>query len=77
MKIALLSGAYKNAGDFLIVRRCKELLQAVIPNCEITEFARNKNLEDKIDAINKMDVLVLGGSGICQKPLSWHYSVGK
>lgn len=35
MNIALLSGAYKNAGDFLIERRMMELLQYVFHEATI------------------------------------------
>lgn len=30
MKIAFMSGGYKNAGDFLIDHRCKQLLKKFI-----------------------------------------------
>ena len=35
-RFSLLSGAYINAGDFLIVDRTKKLLRYVYPDCEIT-----------------------------------------
>lgn len=44
MKFSLLSGAYKNAGDFLIENRTKQLLNYVYPNCEINTYFRNKEL---------------------------------
>ncbi|MEG1256985.1 polysaccharide pyruvyl transferase family protein [Clostridium sp.] len=61
MKIALLSGAYKNAGDFLIVKRSKELLTKVYPESIITEYERRKDLTPVLDEINQSDVLVLAG----------------
>ncbi len=61
MKIALLSGAYKNAGDYLIEQRCKELLQANIEGCMIQEYKRNIALDDMLDEINQYDAIVLAG----------------
>lgn len=61
MKIALLSGAYKNAGDFLIVKRSKDLLKYVYPECSITEFERRKSLLPYLDEINRHDILILAG----------------
>lgn len=34
-KFYVLSGAKKNAGDYLITNRCVELLKEVYPECEI------------------------------------------
>lgn len=61
MNVALLSGAYKNAGDYLIVHRCEALIKHIFPGCTITEYERRKSLDDKINELNKMDVLILGG----------------
>lgn len=61
MKIALLSGAFKNAGDFLIVERCQALLQDNFPQAEIVKYNRGESLDDYLADINKMDVLVLAG----------------
>ncbi len=61
MKIAMLSGAYKNAGDFLIVKRCKELLHHFINDCEIVEYERRKALDGHLQEINKADVLLFAG----------------
>ena len=61
MNIALMSGAYKNAGDFLIVKRTKELLQAHYPECKITEYERRKPLDDKMEEINRHDLMLLAG----------------
>ena len=61
MKISLLSGAYKNAGDFLIVSRCKELLLNIFPEAIITEYERKNKLDRFLSDINRTDVLILGG----------------
>lgn len=61
MKIALLSGAVKNAGDFLIVDRAKKLLKSVYPDCEITEYNRLLSLQNKLEEINSHDILIFGG----------------
>lgn len=61
MRIALLSGAYKNAGDFLIVNRTIELLKYVNPDCEINVYLRNEALDHRINEINHMDALVFAG----------------
>lgn len=61
MRIALLSGADKNAGDFLIVNRSKQLLEHFIDGCEIVEFPRNRSLDDKLGEINSCDAIVFAG----------------
>lgn len=61
MKIALLSGAYKNAGDFLIVKRSEQLLKYVYPRAEIVKYERRKSLSDRLDEINNSDYLVIAG----------------
>ena len=61
MKIALLSGAIKNSGDFLIVKRSKELIKYVYPNCEIIEFNRNKTLSNELKSFNKCDIAIFAG----------------
>ena len=61
MKISLLSGAYKNAGDFLIVDRCKKLLKNEFPDASITEYKRNIPLDKYVSDINDTDVLVFAG----------------
>ncbi len=64
MKVFLLSGAYKNAGDFLIVRRGQQLLERLIPDCQITLHERRLPLEDKLNLMNGCDLAVLcGGPG--------------
>lgn len=61
MKIALLSGALKNAGDFLIVERSKKLLQKFYPDCVIEEYCRAVNLEPVLDRLNENDIAVCAG----------------
>lgn len=61
MKIAFLSGADKNAGDFLIAHRSKALLQTFVKDCIIAEFDRNKALDDKLDELNECDAVVFAG----------------
>ena len=61
MKIALLSGAFKNAGDFLIEKRCRELLQYCYPEAEISLLMRNEKYDSRIDEINSYDLVVFGG----------------
>ena len=61
MKIALLSGAVKNAGDYLIVERTQKLLEYLLPSCEIIIFNRNVSLEDHVEAICTCDYVVFAG----------------
>lgn len=61
MKFSILSGAYVNAGDFLIVDRSIKLLQHIYQDCEIKIYERRLPLEKNIDEINQSDVLILAG----------------
>ncbi len=61
MKIAVLSGADKNAGDFLIVHRSKELLRKFFPGCELVDFARNQPLQPRLDELNQCTLVVFAG----------------
>lgn len=61
MQISLLSGADKNAGDFLIVKRAHALLAHYVPNAEIRHYKRNYSLESYINEINQSDILVFAG----------------
>ena len=64
MKVLLLSGAYKNAGDFLIVQRSREILQRAFPGCETILLERRFSLADQLDLVNTCDLAVLcGGPG--------------
>lgn len=64
MKIAVLSGAIKNAGDFLIKERCKKILEFVYKDCEVIEFAINYSLERDLDEINSQDLLIVPGGPV-------------
>ncbi|WP_339263843.1 polysaccharide pyruvyl transferase family protein [Solibacillus sp. FSL W7-1472] len=68
MKVGVLSGAYKNSGDFLIVERSIKLLKyALGEDIELNIFLRNQSLDSQIDEINNCDVLVFaGGPGYIQ-----------
>lgn len=61
MKIALLSGAVKNAGDYLIEDRTHSLLEYVYPNSSIQIFKRNDSLSNSINKINCSDMIIFGG----------------
>lgn len=63
MKIALMSGAYGNAGDFLIESRSTELLKRFIPQADIEVLKRNVSYNEKITQLNSMDIVVFGGGG--------------
>ena len=78
MKIAFLSGAYKNAGDFLIESRCMELLTYFIKDISIDKFLRNE-ITGKCEELNNYDAIIIGGvrytgrrsKEICQSPRCW------
>lgn len=61
MKFSVLSGAYLNAGDFLIVDRSIKLLKNVYPECEIKTYERRLSLEENLEEINKSDALIFAG----------------
>ncbi len=59
----LLSGAKKNAGDFLIFNRAKALLEEHLDE-EFTTFFRWEELDDKLDIVNdSKGVIICGGPG--------------
>ena len=68
MKIFLLSGAYKNAGDFLIEERTKYILSHVYPESQLCVCLRNE-VHKKLNEINKSDAVVIGGGPIYMKNL--------
>lgn len=68
MRIAFLSGAYKNAGDFLIEKRSIDLLKFVHPGVEIFRCLRNKIVES-IEVISQCDNIVFGGGPIYKQNL--------
>ena len=76
MKVSFMSGAYKNAGDFLIERRSIELLKYVYPNIEIKKYLRNQ-LEEKFDKINNADAIIFGGGPLYQKNLEGYLPLEK
>lgn len=61
MQFVILTGAYKNAGDFLIAKRSRELLNNIFPNAKIIEIKRNEKLEKYLDIINESKALILAG----------------
>ena len=61
MKIAVLSGARKNAGDYLITERCEKLLLSNLKGATIQEYPINEQLDNYLDEINKNDVIVVPG----------------
>lgn len=61
MKIAVLSGARKNAGDYLITERCEKLLLTNLKGATIQQFPINEQLDNYLDEINKNDVIVVPG----------------
>ena len=68
MKFALLSGAYKNSGDYLIEQRAKSLLQFVYPDSEILVCLRSEIMQ-RVDEINSCDAVVLAGGPIFMRNL--------
>ena len=64
MKFVILSGAYKNAGDFLIVDRSIQLLRHVYPDCSVQIYERRFSLEENLDEINQSDALILAGGPV-------------
>lgn len=68
MDIALLTGAYVNAGDFLIEQRAEELLKHVIKDVNIYKYKRN-DVYKYINDINDMKVAVFCGGPIYLKNL--------
>lgn len=60
-RFALLSGAIKNAGDYLIVERCKALLLNRYPDTVITEYSRLFPLSVSLNEINQNDILIFAG----------------
>lgn len=61
MKIALMSGAYVNAGDFLIESRVKLLLERFLEGADVHILKRNIKYDNKIDELNSYDLIVFGG----------------
>jgi hypothetical protein len=61
-KYVLLTGSKKNAGDFLIKYRAKELLQLVRPDRDLVDIDRFEELTDKqLETVNESKALILCG----------------
>lgn len=58
--IILLSGQFKNIGDFLITERARQLFYEHVDK-DIVILDRSQDLESKLDLINRADLLVLCG----------------
>lgn len=69
MKIAQLTGAYVNAGDFLIQERSSALLKSVLPDAEIQMFSR-KNIERDFEDIEKCDVICFAGGPLIKRDVN-------
>ena len=64
-KFIILSGAYINAGDFLIEKRSKELLMHHIPDAKISVLNRvNVDYSDRIEFLNSFDAIIFAGGPI-------------
>ncbi len=61
LKFAMMSGALKNAGDFLIVKRSEGLIRHVYPDAELHFYNRCKSIEDDLEEINQMDAMIFCG----------------
>lgn len=60
----VLTGAFKNVGDFLIRERGMKLLQHHRPDRKLVELNRRENLEDHLDLVNSSKgIILLGGPG--------------
>lgn len=69
-----MSGAYKNAGDFLIETRAKELLMQIVPDANIHVYLRNK-IDISIEEINAMDAIVFTGGPLYMEKLESHLKI--
>ena len=69
MKIAQLSGAYVNAGDFLIQDASNALLRRVFPSAEITIYLRNQ-ISEHFSEIDNADVIVFTGGPLIKEDIS-------
>ncbi len=57
----VLTGQLKNAGDYLITAKCRELLKKERPDHDLVQYGRWESLEDKLDVINQSQALILMG----------------
>ena len=67
MKIVLMSGAYVNAGDFLIEQRCLRLLEKYLPKAQVDVWKRNISCEGRLEELRAYDLIVFGGGPGYQK----------
>lgn len=65
MKVAIMSGAFVNSGDFLIEQRSRELIESILC-CDVEILKRNLAYDDKLNELNKYDVIVFAGGPIFQ-----------
>ena len=61
MKIAQMTGAYYNAGDFLIQERANALLKYVFPSAEVIIYQAKEDSISRFDEINACDAIVIEG----------------
>lgn len=64
MNIGVLSGARKNAGDYLITERCEKLLCSVYDDAVFFEYPINEDLSKHVDEINANDLIVVPGGPV-------------
>ncbi len=75
MRIALLSGAYGNAGDSLIEARSRALLENTFPGgAEVKVYSRKRLAED-FEEINACDLVVFSGGPIYQRDIRANFDV--
>ena len=74
MKIALLSGAYGNAGDSLIEFRAKNLLEEVFAGSAVDVISR-KELGTRFEEIDGHDLIVFSGGPVYQQDISRNFDV--
>ena len=74
MSIALLSGAYGNAGDSLIEFRSKKLLESVFKEQTVHVYSR-KQLPDRFEEIDSNDLIVFSGGPIYQQDISRNFDL--
>lgn len=65
----VLTGALKNAGDYLITEKCKELLRYERPDYELVQLNREDSLENDLELINNSEALILMGGPAVTKNL--------
>lgn len=74
----LLRGAIKNAGDFLIIERGRQLLTTYSNEKEFLEFPRWEPLDDRLSQINKTKAIIIcGGAGYTRNFYPGTYALTK